>query len=94
MSTSPIYFKAKHLSCQVPKLIPPYYLHLFFYLGTNDTARDNLEANQRDYRALEVTVRGLGAQIEFSSLLLVRIKSVRKRVNKLVLATAAVLQYL
>lgn len=44
--------------------------HLF-HVGTDDTARGNLDYIKSDYRALGVEVKGMGAHA-FSSILLVR----------------------
>lgn len=44
--------------------------HLF-HVGTDDTARGNLDYIKSDYSALGVEVKGMGAQV-FYSILLVR----------------------
>lgn len=49
-----------------------YYSFLFFHVGTNDTARGNLESIKCDYRDLGVIVLGIGAQVFFSVTLLMR----------------------
>ena len=52
------------------KLVQTYgcYLLLFFHVGTNDTARGDLESIKTDYRALEEILRDTGAQVLFSVL--------------------------
>ena len=46
----------------LPKLVQPsdYYLLLLFLVGTNDTARGNLDSIKGDYRALQEGSEGLG----------------------------------
>jgi len=41
-------------------------------MGTNDTARSSLRSINKDYRALGATLRDSGAQVVFSSVLLVK----------------------
>ncbi|KAK4825248.1 hypothetical protein QYF61_025647 [Mycteria americana] len=52
---------------RLPKLVQTYdcYLLLFFHVGTNDSARGNLESIKTDYRVLEVILRDMGAQVLF-----------------------------
>lgn len=47
---------------ELPKLVWPsdYYPLLFFCVGTNDTARENLDRIKSDYRALGAIVKGMG----------------------------------
>lgn len=49
-----------------------HYLLLLLHVGTNDTARNNLDNTKSVYRASGVIVRYMGAQVVFSSILLVR----------------------
>lgn len=53
---------------------------LFFPVGTDDTARRNLESIKSDFRVLGATVRSIGATVVFSSNLLARGKGVKRRV--------------
>ena len=60
----------------LPRLVWPsdYYPFLHFHVGTNVTARGNLEYFTSDYRTLGVRVKGVGTQVVFSSILPVRRK--------------------
>lgn len=51
---------------------------LLFRVGTNDTARGDLGSMKRDYRALGEVVKGMGAQVVLSSILLVRWMGLRR----------------
>ena len=65
----------------LPKLIRPsdYYPLLLFHVGTNDTATENLDSIKSDYRALGPVVKGMRAQVVFSSILPSRGKGARRR---------------
>ena len=60
---------------RLPRLVhaSDYYPLLLFQVGANDT-KGKLEAIQQDFRALGMVVKGLGAQVVFSSVLRVREK--------------------
>jgi len=45
---------------------------LLFDVGTNDTARGNLDHIKKDYRALGMLIKGMWAQVVFSCILPVR----------------------
>jgi len=47
-------------------------------MGTSDTARSSLRSIKKDYRALGVVVRDSGAQVVFSSILLVKGKGLER----------------
>ena len=66
----------------LPKLVRPsdYYPLLLFHVDNNDTARGNLDRIKSDYKAPGVVVKGVGAQVMFSSILPVRGKDGRRRV--------------
>lgn len=57
---------------------PNYYCLLLLHLGTNDTARGILDNSSSDYRALGTVLKGMGAHVLFS-ILVVRGKGVRRR---------------
>ena len=61
-----------------PRLDGLYYPLLLFHVGTNDTARGDLESIECDYMALGAMVKGMEAQVVFSSILLVRGKGLRR----------------
>ena len=66
-----------------PKLIwlSDYCLLLLTHVGTNDTTRGNLDSTRSDYKALGVALKGMGAQVVFSSISLVRRKALLGQVN-------------
>lgn len=55
-----------------------YYPLLLFYVGMNDTTRQNLGRIKEDYKALGMQVKNIGAQIILSSILPVREKGAAK----------------
>lgn len=55
-----------------------YYALLLFHVGTNETARGDLERMKYDYRALGVRLKGMGALVVFFLILAVMRKSLRK----------------
>ena len=59
---------------RLPSLVQStdYYPLLLFHVGTSDTARSSLRNIKKDYRALGAVVRDSGAQVVFSSVLLVK----------------------
>lgn len=63
------------------KLVWPsdYYHLLLFHMGTNNTARGNLDYIKCDYRALGAVVKGMGTQVAFSSTQPVMEQGVRRR---------------
>ncbi|KAJ7415109.1 hypothetical protein BTVI_39404 [Pitangus sulphuratus] len=64
-----------------------YYPLLLFHMGTNDTARGDLESIKRDYVALGAMVKGMEAQVVFSPILLVRGDRTERTLHKFVDAT-------
>ncbi|XP_068784552.1 uncharacterized protein [Struthio camelus] len=63
---------------RLPRLVhtSDYYPLLLFHVGANDT-KGKLETIKQDFRALGMVVKGLGAQVVFSSILAVRGKDGR-----------------
>jgi len=49
-----------------------YYSQLLFHKDTKDTARSSLRNVKKDHTSLGAVVRGSGAQVVFSSVLLVK----------------------
>ncbi|XP_068782230.1 uncharacterized protein [Struthio camelus] len=64
---------------RLPRLVhaSDYYPLLIFHVGANDM-KGKLETIKRDFRALGMVVKGLGAQVVFSSILPVRGKDRRR----------------
>ena len=60
----------KDLTAKVPALVRPkdYYPLLVFQVSSDDITRKSPKAMKRDFRSLGKVIRGLGAQIVFSSI--------------------------
>ena len=65
--------RVRDVTERLPSLVQStdYYPLLLFHMGTSDTVRSSLRSIKKDYRALEGVVRDSGAQVVFSSVLLV-----------------------
>jgi len=63
--------KVRDVAERVPQLVKSidYYPLLLFHVSTNDRASQNLGRIKEDYKALEVQVKSIGAQVIFSSIL-------------------------